>query len=182
MHVLSLKNEPLTLNSGIWEGTTNVLSLDVLRVMGGPNASALPLMINTVEEKIAPAHKHQELQASADVVMRAVRDTLSFAQQATELGQPVMEAGARSFAFSLARIYTASLLIEQAMWSGNDDDIAAAKRWVSGGMGMNANTSPLSMMFAANESELKADRLLGLAIDPQTGQPTGFGDQGRYVM
>ena len=48
-------------------------------------------------------------------------------------GSDFQQAGARAFAFSLARTFAAGLLLEQAQWSARhkDDarDVAVARRW-----------------------------------------------------
>jgi acyl-CoA dehydrogenase-like protein len=76
-----------------------------------------------------------ELATVRDLILGACASITSYARQALQNGRVGLEAGARSFAFALARTYAASLLYEHASWSLNaGHDVAApaaALRWVS---------------------------------------------------
>lgn len=113
----------------IWEGTTNVLSLDSLRALAGDNPEAL---------RTACANW---LQGNEDMrAASAIRQTLDAAMRwldrhATERG--TLEAGARGLAFTLARCAAAALLARQATWSGGHGDprpAAALRRFVGRGL------------------------------------------------
>ena len=91
----------------IWEGTTNVLALDVLRALG---ASGIDGMIDAsdalLDEAGGDRHGvHAALSAARDwlVTHAARRDTL--------------EAGARGLALTLARGFAAALLARHAAWA-----------------------------------------------------------------
>ena len=115
----------------IWEGTTNVLALDVLRVLRNPAAAvawhdALQALLQQVT---APAL----LAATANVSGRA---TALVARLAALAAQPLRrEATARETALALARDFAAALLLRQADWSlRHDGDLrpaAAARRFVA---------------------------------------------------
>ncbi|MEO7051773.1 MAG: acyl-CoA dehydrogenase family protein [Rhodanobacter sp.] len=113
----------------IWEGTTNVLSLDSLRALAGDSLGALR------------STSMRWLEGNDD--MRAgslVRQTLDAAtrwldQHRSE--RDLMEAGARGLAFTLARCAAAALLARQATWSkqrGDQRPAAALHRFVSRGL------------------------------------------------
>jgi alkylation response protein AidB-like acyl-CoA dehydrogenase len=95
----------------IWEGTTNVLSLDVLRVLENPEAlDAYSADVGSragkmQDEALAP----YRVQITRG--LEAVRDWL----RTTAADRDALERGARRLAFSLARIYVASLLGEAAL-------------------------------------------------------------------
>jgi hypothetical protein len=95
----------------IWEGTTNVLSLDVLRVLENPEAlDAYAADVGSragkmQDEALAP----YRVQITRG--LEAVRDWL----RTTAADRDALERGGRRLAFSLARIYVASLLGEAAM-------------------------------------------------------------------
>jgi hypothetical protein len=98
----------------IWEGTTNVLSLDVLRAIAKENA--LFSFFSDVDsrlKKIASGTFSGEVTAVRD----ALRRLQAHAEGALKAGPDVQSAGARAFAFGLGRIYAASLLLEFAEWS-----------------------------------------------------------------
>ena len=87
----------------IWEGTTNVLSLDVLRAIQKSNGGALTSFSKEVTHRLAllrlsPA---EELQTSVNRVHQALQRTEQVAQQHADKLEPA----AREFSFSLARTY-----------------------------------------------------------------------------
>ena len=112
----------------IWEGTTNVLSLDSLRALAGDTFVALRKAIH-------------DWSAGADVsAIKPLEGALNAA--ATYLDQhgsnrDSLEAGARGLAFTLARCASAALLARQATWSSRHGDqrpAAALQRFVSHGL------------------------------------------------
>jgi alkylation response protein AidB-like acyl-CoA dehydrogenase len=99
----------------IWEGTTNVLSVDVLRALGGAD-----LILGRLRA-VAPALPGAEVAADrlAAEVAAATADPRS----------PAVLAGARGLALRLGHALAAALLAEHAAWSGDDADTAAAALW-----------------------------------------------------
>lgn len=114
----------------IWEGTTNILSLDALRAINKEKAFGpfVKDMVNRLE-KIS----HPDLQGAKQKVFEAIGKIKEFLPAAASQGQAFIETAARSFAYSLFRTYAASLMLEHAEWStgttkpGNFK--AAALRW-----------------------------------------------------
>jgi hypothetical protein len=108
----------------IWEGTTNVLSLDVLRALRvqspTSNVPALPLQAfkTAVYNCLTAAHDPQ----LADPV-RSTRAAMDHAESwLTRVeDQEKLEAGARRFALTLGRTMEQALLIQQAQWSLDHD-------------------------------------------------------------
>ena len=95
----------------IWEGTTNVLSLDVLRVI--EKADVLDALGADVRRRLAGLQR-PELAVLRVTILRALKDIVAWPQSAEKSGRESLEAGARRFAFSVARIYTAALLASAA--------------------------------------------------------------------
>ncbi|MBX3414435.1 MAG: acyl-CoA dehydrogenase family protein [Pirellulales bacterium] len=114
----------------IWEGTTNVLSLDVLRAIERDDALGpfLEDIVRRVERSAAP-----ELNEEVATVRRALDDIRGHLPRALSEGLDCVQASARGFAYSLARTYMASLLIEHAAWSlaekNERRDLLAARWW-----------------------------------------------------
>ena len=113
----------------IWEGTTNVLSLDSLRALAGDNLGALRTTCAAWLDGNDDMHAAGAIRQSVDAAARwldqhaAARDTL--------------EAGARGLAFTLARCAAAALLARQATWSSQHADprsAAALSRFVRIGL------------------------------------------------
>ncbi|XP_048582905.1 acyl-CoA dehydrogenase family member 11 [Nematostella vectensis] len=110
----------------IWEGTTNVLSLDVLRSIAKSDGQVLHAFQESVHSKLKAADSLPSLRSSCDVIRSAVDDVMSPKHSDVKL-QPL---AARDLAFSLARIYMAVLMIEHASWEKAEaHDIEASKRW-----------------------------------------------------
>ncbi|KAI9594494.1 hypothetical protein BDF19DRAFT_123924 [Syncephalis fuscata] len=112
----------------IWEGTTNILSLDLLRVLlpdGGDAflvlGKAIRNMIVSFPQPLADAASH--IRNALSAIEAYIRANI---QEKTRL-----EYGARSLAFAIAQTVTGALLIEHAQYTNAADDIDAANRWSS---------------------------------------------------
>ncbi len=106
----------------IWEGTTNVLSLDVLRAMQDP--ATLPALLQEVRTA-ANATSHQDLATIGKQAIDAADHAAVWATQAAEQGPAALEHGARRFAMTLGRALQAALLAQQAQ---HDLDVHADGR------------------------------------------------------
>jgi alkylation response protein AidB-like acyl-CoA dehydrogenase len=119
----------------IWEGTTNVLSLDGLRALAGDGLDALRAAASGWLDG------NDDMRAAS-----AVRQALDAAARwldhhGGERG--ALEAGARGLAFTLARCAAAALLARQATWAaarGDRRPAAALRRFV--GQGLDRLVSP----------------------------------------
>ncbi|MEO7064441.1 MAG: acyl-CoA dehydrogenase family protein [Dokdonella sp.] len=101
----------------IWEGTTNVLALDLLRALGA----------NGIEGVMGAA---DALLGEAGGDRHGVRGVLDCARNwlATHAAQrDALEAGARGFALTLARCFAAALLARHAAWSERERCDARAR-------------------------------------------------------
>jgi len=114
----------------IWEGTTNVLSLDGLRAID--KEAALGPFLGDLRSRIKGIQA-PEFQPQVERIREAVRRIEICYEHGLREGVDYLQAGARAFAFSLARTYTAALLLEHAAWSpANGDDTRTkitAQRW-----------------------------------------------------
>ncbi len=96
----------------IWEGTTNVLSLDTLRALG--KGGALEALGAEIERAVAGATA-PALAAPVATARAAFRRAAAWVQEA--LPQPDrLEAGARRFALALGRSLELALLAGHAQW------------------------------------------------------------------
>ncbi|KAJ3154817.1 hypothetical protein HK101_001600 [Irineochytrium annulatum] len=110
----------------IWEGTTNVLSLDILRVLKETKGKAYAVL-----EK----HLHSLLQpflSSAPASLRPAIDnlnkTLATLVASTSTGR-IDEASARLLLFTTGRVLAGYLLVEHALATKDTIDVLVAKRW-----------------------------------------------------
>jgi len=119
----------------IWEGTTNVLSLDSLRALAGDTFAALRTAVEDWSAGAADASAVGAIQSTLDAAA-AWLDRHAASRES-------LEAGARGLAFTLARCASAALLARQASWSsrhGNPRPAAALHRFV--GHGLNRLVTP----------------------------------------
>lgn len=98
----------------IWEGTTNVLSLDVLRSMA--KEGTLPPLLEHLSEIISRS-KSSPLAEEVGKITRALEQIRRTAMTMGSEGPDFSQSVARRFAYSLARTTMASLLVEHARWS-----------------------------------------------------------------
>jgi alkylation response protein AidB-like acyl-CoA dehydrogenase len=111
----------------IWEGTTNVLSLDTLRALG--KGGALEALHGEVERCLASATDPGLAQPS-EVARAAMRHAIAWARAAMPHAAQ-LEAGARRLAMTLGRSLELALLIDHAQWCldhGHGPRTAAAAR------------------------------------------------------
>jgi len=96
----------------IWEGTTNVLSMDVLRSITKTNGEVLRALLADCMSNIAsvPSSSDHGLSATRQSIVQAINDISSFAKLSVTKDETFMMAAARDFSYSLARTYIASLL------------------------------------------------------------------------
>ncbi|KAJ8005680.1 hypothetical protein DPEC_G00120440 [Dallia pectoralis] len=113
----------------IWEGTTNVLSMGVLRCIARTSGLILQSYFTHTQSLIAT-----DILPSLSGAVRSVDSALcglkEFLQDAAVKPPGYLELAARDLAYSLARIYMGALLIDHASWKGaSPSDAYAALRW-----------------------------------------------------
>ncbi len=122
----------------IWEGTTNVLSLDTLRALsknGVPEA-----VVADVKRAVGTVHDN-DLVASAEAATAAAVAAMKWA--ATTFDTPdELEAGARRFAMTLGRAMSLAYLCEHAQWCLDQGEacaaalVSAARRYTQAGVNL----------------------------------------------
>jgi hypothetical protein len=137
----------------IWEGTTNVLALDVLRALrrGDADLGDLEAFVrapsarsagtgqvarSTGTGKVAPAGD-ASLSEVGRLAIRAVEHARSWLESASRVGPQAVEAGARRFALTLGRAAELALLVEHASWClarGDRQPAAVARRFAAHGV------------------------------------------------
>ncbi|MEA2498421.1 MAG: hypothetical protein QOH26_826 [Actinomycetota bacterium] len=102
----------------IWEGTTNVLALDLLRATQRSGAAAA--VIADARAAVREVHDDPFVTEAVREVERAL-DHLEHSL-ATTAGDESVEAGARTFAMGLATTYACARLCVQGAWAARRDD------------------------------------------------------------
>ena len=135
----------------IWEGTTNVLSLDALRAL--QSGKALPALQIEVETLASSIRDTRLLEAS-----KAAQAALLHAQQWISAAKgDDLEAGARRFALTLGRAFALLLLARHAQWSlDHEADLRAlyaAQRFARNGVDMVGAEEVEASKVLANDGE-----------------------------
>jgi alkylation response protein AidB-like acyl-CoA dehydrogenase len=110
----------------IWEGTTNILSLDALRAM--ERSDALAEWASDVKRRVSGT-KVTALSSCTKQTLNAVKRIEEYAARVESAGSEFQQAGARGFALSIARTEAATLLVEHASEQGDQAAVTTAKRW-----------------------------------------------------
>ncbi|WP_432824332.1 acyl-CoA dehydrogenase family protein [Dactylosporangium sp. CA-092794] len=114
----------------IWEGTTNVLSVDVLRALAAGDGAA-PLLHRLTAAADAGTHRLPGVaEALAAATARLAQDA---ATAAADPRDPRVVAGARELALRLGHALTAALLVEHAAWAadrGDERPALLASLWI----------------------------------------------------
>ncbi|XP_071485455.1 acyl-CoA dehydrogenase family member 11-like [Diadema antillarum] len=118
----------------IWEGTTNILSLDVLRSIMKSRGQTMSTFFGQVQTRLAPflQASNQDIQETAQLIGQACNSLQSFVVASTNQDPAYLEMAARDFAYSIGRTYIGLLLLEHAGWKhATEEDVSVAKRWCS---------------------------------------------------
>ncbi|MGH8646365.1 MAG: acyl-CoA dehydrogenase family protein, partial [Gammaproteobacteria bacterium] len=113
----------------IWEGTTNILSLDVLRVLR--ERSVFAHFASDLEARLDRVD-HPSLSAIRECIARSTARLGAYLQWHWDADSEAQEAGARLLAFSIARVTAAALMAEFADWAlkrGEADSQLSLNRW-----------------------------------------------------
>ncbi len=97
----------------IWEGTTNVLSLEVLKAMG--RDGALGALTEEIHSLLS-ATRHSSLAPVVEAARTALEQATAWVLEAMAEPQAV-EVGARRFALTLGRTLELALLADHAQWA-----------------------------------------------------------------
>ncbi|WP_345132609.1 acyl-CoA dehydrogenase family protein [Dactylosporangium darangshiense] len=114
----------------IWEGTTNVLSVDVLRALSGGDGIA-PLLHRLTAAADAGTHRRPGVAEALSAA--AARLAADAATAAADPRSPRVVAGARELALRLGHALTAALLLEHAAWAaerGDERPALLASLWI----------------------------------------------------
>ena len=118
----------------IWEGTTNVLSLDCLRAIKKDNAGSAFLQDTVLRLK---GIIHSSLAEEKKHILSAIEELKQTLSEAAPADEENLTSSARSLAMGLARTYSAALMLEQAQWemtSGESLTKIAVRRWIKMGL------------------------------------------------
>jgi len=117
----------------IWEGTENILCIDVRRAMRSEQAHVA--LLARVEEALETGSGHKVLAGSLDTVSASLRDTRTAIAYLEDAPSDMALLQSRRFAELLADTVEGALLVEEAAWAldrnGDARKAAVARRFVS---------------------------------------------------
>jgi acyl-CoA dehydrogenase len=117
----------------IWEGTTNVLALDVLRALARGALDPIAREVAAKTERV-----DARLSRAASDARAAIDHAERWLDSVRDRGTDATEAGARRFALTLGRAWELALLVDHATWSaretGDARPVAAALRFARSGV------------------------------------------------
>jgi hypothetical protein len=116
----------------VWEGTTNILSLDVWRALN--KEKSLGAFLYDVRFRVA----HSLPMINHSIIETACIEIEKFAAACAK-DMKLLESSSREFSYCLARLYIASLFVEHANHTKHVTDIECANRWMKKQMYVNKN-------------------------------------------
>jgi len=93
----------------LWEGTTNVLSLDLLRAMTKDGSFAI--LVKMIEKKCERIHSN-DLKSEVRIILSALNQLKAILKDTSEESEVVMEGKARDLAFSIGNLAGAVHMLE----------------------------------------------------------------------
>jgi len=181
----------------IWEGTTNVLSHDLLRVMTTSKGKAWTVFKAVVQGRIDAARRslsstgfsadyQQRFSRAIDAWSHGLSDLERYLGECMSGGKEAalaMESLARQLAFGMSRVYIASTLAIHAADTKQIIDWVVLERWIiEGDTRQSTAISSLvpatlrSGVVSSASTRLSESRELALDIDPRTHQPRACGN------
>jgi acyl-CoA dehydrogenase len=133
----------------IWEGTTNVLALDALKVLG---EDRVVVALAEDADALAMEARDPELRMIAQRGLEVLRQATRWL---TETSGRDLEAGARGLALTVGRTYGLLLLCRQAQWSLDHERdrraAASCRRFASRGLNWLREADPEARALANDE-------------------------------
>ena len=110
----------------VWEGTTNVLSLDVLRVINHPKTGqkTLDLYHQRIEGIVNSDLNHSELKQQIGILKEFM--------QRFGGNKKLCSLYARDIAYSFCRVFGTAMLLEHAHSTGKEEDMEVYRQFVNG--------------------------------------------------
>ncbi|NUP09369.1 MAG: acyl-CoA dehydrogenase [Polyangiaceae bacterium] len=136
----------------IWEGTTNVLSLDALRAIA--KEGALAPFLDEIRDAAKTASP--ELAEEGKASIRAAEHAAAWLEGTMAKAPERIEQGARRFAMTLGRAAELALLVKHASWSAEHESdrraTFAAKRLAKNGVDLLVEDMPESKALAMDDA------------------------------
>jgi len=160
----------------IWEGTTNVLALDLLRALAR-HPRAFVEYHKRVTQTLQSPLLTAAFKPTTTIIKVALNKISEFVDRISKNTTDFAESVARDLAFAMASVFIAILLVEQALWpggskAGREDsvDLRVAQIWCERHVLKETNN-------LADETELERRITREIALDTDSsGRDRGHGD------
>lgn len=140
----------------IWEGTTNVLALDLLRALGYDSAEPLRLEVQRCVEAVRDEH----LRAAAATAASWLTAAEEWREEAAPGGNEELQAGARRYAMALGRALELALTAAHAQWAldveGDSRPATAATRLAEEAPRLHPHDRAIARALAGDEAPERA--------------------------
>lgn len=111
----------------IWEGTTNILSLDALRSIDKSKGASLDLFLKNITLSCEKVTNVASVGLIAERVVKSTKDLRSFVAKADA---STLQTSARDFSFSLYRLFAASMIMDRCVKTNfKESDVFLLKKW-----------------------------------------------------
>jgi len=112
----------------IWEGTTNIMALDLFRAVVKTEGQALSHLFERIKNGATVEMENEFLQDSSNKVLTGLdKLTTCINGDASTLSEVKL----RDFMFSLANLYVGCLMIEHSCDTSSDSDICVTHQWTT---------------------------------------------------
>ncbi|KAM0786444.1 hypothetical protein ACM66B_001907 [Microbotryomycetes sp. NB124-2] len=153
----------------IWEGTTNTLALDVVRVILGTSGAAIEAFVGWVQQILSSVPKSWQF-GKEDATVKADLDLVVRAAKEYGNGQGTADPRlARVLLYQLGYLASATCLVEHAVWSATRNepeaqvDRSVASRWILFG-DARSTSSQLDALLSGSESARAEERRMDAAL------------------
>jgi putative acyl-CoA dehydrogenase len=93
----------------IWEGTTNILSLDALRSIQKSKGESLKILAKYIQLACEQARQREELIEFSKLISKLTKEVTGLVAMDSEL----IQTAAREYAFSLYRLFTGKFILKR---------------------------------------------------------------------
>jgi len=132
----------------IWEGTGNIMSLDLLRCLH-KEPHTLHAFFEYVENMISPARsKLSPFVSQVEDVLKETKKYLSFVSTDPSFA----EIGSKQLCLTLGNVFVTSLLIRHSLFTGKQEDVFTLQRWIE--------LKPLNVLVFPSKERIQLQRSL----------------------
>ncbi|TPX33038.1 hypothetical protein SmJEL517_g03971 [Synchytrium microbalum] len=151
-----------TIVNTIWEGTTNVLALDVLRVFGG-GKEAMDLYVKKIESCCNVVPVGHDLVPTTEIIRRSLQKLQEYVKKLSS-SLVGAEESCRELMMNMGYVLSSALLVDHSIVMNDTWHCIVAKRWTA-----QLETSPFNLALPTAEETME-DLALAMALTVEDAQ------------